>query len=179
METNFTQEQRRFLTKWLNEFGCGQIFSRGSTHFEIILRNKQGNINIADLGYGYTELIPIILAIVNASKSNHKLILLEEPECNLHPKFQTKIAELLVDAHNRFNIQFIVETHSEYLVRKMQLIVKKKKEITKDQVNLFYFSESNESIKQFNFLENGQFDNKFSDGFMNEAALIHNELMKE
>ncbi len=48
------------------------------------------------------------------------MVLLEEPESNLHPNLQSKLADFLIDASDRFGIKWVIETHSEYFIRKLQ-----------------------------------------------------------
>ena len=50
-------------------------------------------------------------------------MLLEEPEANLHPAFQSKLADLFSEVAVDYEQQLIVETHSEYMVRKFQYLV--------------------------------------------------------
>ena len=52
-------------------------------------------------------------------------LLIEEPETHLHPKYQSMLAEMFLDAYTAYNIQFVIETHSEYLIRKFQTFVAK------------------------------------------------------
>lgn len=52
-------------------------------------------------------------------------LLIEEPETHLHPKYQSMLAEMFLDAYITYNIQFVIETHSEYLIRKFQTFVAK------------------------------------------------------
>ena len=47
-------------------------------------------------------------------------ILLEQPETRLHPSAQAALADALLDARRRRNIQFLVESHSEHLLRRSQ-----------------------------------------------------------
>ena len=86
---------------------------------------------LADLGYGYHQVIPILIQIIiNYRDSQNEsaiipggceenVIIIEEPESNLHPNLQSLLADLFIDAASKFKIQFILETHSEYLVRKI------------------------------------------------------------
>jgi len=121
---------------------------------------------LVDLGYGVSQLLPIIMKIAIIAQNQQRIhqydfnnqegyyenqaiyfspstLLIEEPEANLHPYLQSKIAELLIDAASRFNIQFIIETHSEYLIYKFQEYVGRKIVAT-DDVKMYYFNNPND-----------------------------------
>lgn len=54
-------------------------------------------------------------------------IIAEQPEIHLHPRVQTELANLMVEVSRQRNVQFIVETHSEHLFRRMQFLVADRK----------------------------------------------------
>ena len=47
------------------------------------------------------------------------IILIDEPEISLHPIWQERFRELLVEIFNDMDVQFIIATHSPYLFRNM------------------------------------------------------------
>ncbi|QZE15766.1 AAA family ATPase [Halosquirtibacter laminarini] len=104
-----------------------------------------------------------------------KLFLLEEPECNLHPKLQSLLADMLVDAVKRFDVQFVVETHSEYLIRKMQFLTAKGA-ISSDESVIYYLyppnniPEGKKHIERINITPKGTLDNQFGQGFFDESS---------
>ncbi len=49
-------------------------------------------------------------------------VIIEEPELNLHPALQSKLADLFLDVHQMWGIDFLIETHSEYILRRSQVI---------------------------------------------------------
>ena len=110
-----------------------------------------------------------------------KLILLEEPETNLHPKLQSLIADFLVDAIKTFEIRFIIETHSEYIIRKMQILTAEKKMKQSDTL-IYYFNENeteiSEKIIKIEIKANGSLTNEFGNGFFDEATNLKIELLK-
>ena len=73
-------------------------------------------VNIADVGFGISQIFPIILEGLRM-KSNSTL-LLEQPEIHLHPKVQMQLADYFISlALSKKNL--IVETHSEHIINRL------------------------------------------------------------
>lgn len=73
-------------------------------------------------------------------KPNKKrFIYIEEPEVNLHPNFQILLAEMIFELALNSTYHFIIETHSEYLIRKMQLLRANNKSTTSDLISILNF----------------------------------------
>jgi predicted ATPase len=157
---------------------------------------------LVDLGYGVSQLLPIIMKIAIIAQ-NHKIIheydfnhqegysekqtiyfnpstlLIEEPEANLHPSLQSKIAELFIDAASRFNIQFLLETHSEYLIYKFQEYIGRKI-VSPNDVKMYYFNHPNDvregvKDKYISHVKIGKdgsidYDKYFGKGFFDEQT---------
>ena len=101
-------------------------------------------------------------------------IIVEEPELNLHPALQSKLAEFFHKVNTEFEMKFIIETHSEYLIRKAQLFVAENEYTTDAGLNpnpfkVNYFDLENGPY-QMNFTVNGKFDRNFGEGFYDEAS---------
>lgn len=111
------------------------------------------------------------------------ILILEEPEANLHPAFQAKLAELFIDAGTKFNIQFIIETHSEYLIRKIQALTVKKELASRDSI-IYYFNDPDPlkrpkdepQIKKIRILDNGSLSDEFGKGFIDVTDNLALEL---
>ena len=164
---------------------------------------------LVDLGYGVSQLLPIIMKIAIIAQNNQKVydydfnnqegyyekqtiyftpstLLIEEPEANLHPSLQSKIAELIIDAASRFNIQFLIETHSEYLIYKFQEYIGKKI-VSSDDVKMFYFNHpedvrqgiKNEYISKVQINKDGSIDYEkyFGKGFFDEQTNLKLSLL--
>ena len=126
-----------FLNQWISKFGLGNSIdiqhSKDGERSVISIKSDDGtDKNIADLGYGFNQILPLILCPITESistiddKDQKVIICVEEPEANLHPNLQSLVADFLIDAAYRFNIQWIIETHSEYFIRKLQYWIAKK-----------------------------------------------------
>ena len=109
--------------------------------------------------------------------------IIEEPETGLHPAFQSKIAEMLVDLQKTFNVNLIIETHSEYLIRKLQYLTATN-EIKPDDAVIYYFNnpkkvpEGEEQIKKITIDKNGSLSDSFGPGFIDEGTNLKFEILR-
>ncbi|MBV6447966.1 DUF3696 domain-containing protein [Nitrosomonas sp.] len=106
-----------------------------SARYELLIENGDQASNLKDVGVGVSQVIPVIVAALFAQPGH--IVIVEEPESHLHPLAQSKLAELLAQVSKERNIQFIVETHSEHLFRRMQTLIAKQQIIPKDAAMYF------------------------------------------
>ena len=78
-------------------------------------------------------------------------VILEQPEIHLHPAVQAGLADVIVEAATIRNVQVIVESHSEHLLRRLQLRTAQAK--LDPEVLALYFCSFNESHSQINGLD--------------------------
>ena len=73
---------------------------------------------LPNVGFGVSQILPVLAncAMLPAGST----LLLEQPEIHLHPFAQAALADVLIDAIKNRNIQIIVESHSEHLLRRIQ-----------------------------------------------------------
>lgn len=79
-------------------------------------------LDLADVGYGITHLLPIVTRLLG---SDRKIAVVQQPETHIHPSLQAEIGELFVHAWKIHKTRSIVETHSEYIIRRLQRLVRK------------------------------------------------------
>lgn len=135
--------------------------------------------SVADTGYGYMKLLLFLLNIVTAE--DNSTIVIEEPEANLHPDFQSKLADIMVHAHELFGHTFVVETHSEYLIRKLQFLTAKG-DLNKYDTVIYYLNHPKlKNRKQVNTVKiklDGRLDGDFGQGFFDEASNLITDLFR-
>ncbi len=93
-------------------------------------------VNIADVGFGVSQTLPVIVALLTASPG--QIVYIEQPETHLHPRAQVRMAGVLAEAARR-GVRVIAETHSSLLLRAVQTLVAKG-ELAPDLVKLHWFT---------------------------------------
>jgi len=180
-----------FVKKWMREFEVGHsykidFYAGEAYQFHVLEDNGKVN-HLSDKGMGSLQAMLLILRVASLkriNKNNKKAItlLIEEPELNLHPALQSKLTEFFHEVNKEFGFNFIVETHSEYMIRKAQLFsieedYLKNQELNPNPFKIFYFHKT-EGPYEMEFTEQGKFKKDFGPGFYNEASNISIEIIK-
>jgi len=97
--------------------------------------NSKDLVSIADVGFGISQILPVIVALLTAEPG--QLVYIEQPEIHLHPLAQTAMAQILADAANR-GVKVVAETHSSLLLLGIQSLVAEGK-LSSDKVKLHWF----------------------------------------
>lgn len=194
-----------FTNKWIGKFDIGKEIKIEGTDEGLgilvyLIKKDDNKCLLADEGYGITQLIALLLQIENniltatrkkqgipgflttPFKYEPSVIYVEEPEVHLHPKYQSLLADMFVEAYQKYNIRFMIETHSEYLIRKIQVMVADKDiPFTSDKVSLNYVEKDENGVstnRKIEIDENGGLNGKFGKGFYDEADRLALALFK-
>ena len=115
-----------------------------SDPFQIRVRIKGPQANLVDVGYGVSQALPILVeALRSRSGSVH---LMQQPEVHMHPRSQAALGSFLAGLAASQNKQFIVETHSDYLVDRVRMDIRDGRSIKPDDVVLLYFERQGSEI---------------------------------
>lgn len=87
------------------------------------------------VGFGLTQVLPIVVAALSAEKGD--ILLIENPEVHLHPAGQSQMGQFLAEVASA-GVQVILETHSDHVLNGIRRSVKAKK-IQSDQVAMHFF----------------------------------------
>lgn len=87
------------------------------------------------VGFGLTQVFPIVVAALSASEGD--ILLIENPEVHLHPVGQSLMGQFLADVA-RAGVQVILETHSDHVLNGIRRSVKANL-LTPEQVAIHFF----------------------------------------
>lgn len=99
-----------------------------------------------NVGFGLSYTLPIIVAILIGVIEKNSIVLLENPEAHIHPKGQTKLAELICRAVD-IGAQIVVETHSDHLFDGIRIYAKQHNGFAQ-KVRPYWFRLDNQNITQ-------------------------------
>ena len=125
--------------------------------FQLQVKVRGPKANINDVGYGVSQILPILVQILNPTISKNAgndpmqsfFSLLQQPEVHLHPKAQAELSSLLVKLANKGNQSFIVETHSDYMIDRARIDIIRGN-IRPQDMSLIYFEPKGNIVKVHN-----------------------------
>ncbi|MDO9215546.1 MAG: DUF3696 domain-containing protein [Methylococcales bacterium] len=74
-----------------------------------------------NVGFGLTQVLPIVIAALSAQKED--ILLIENPEVHLHPAGQALMGKFLAKVAST-GVQVIIETHSDHILNGIRRFVK-------------------------------------------------------
>lgn len=125
--------------------------------FQLQFKVKGPASNIIDVGYGVSQVLPILVQILNhgirkgtePEYGDMSYFLLQQPEVHLHPRAQAEFSSLLAKLANQGNQSFIIETHSDYMIDRARIEIRKGN-IKPEDVSLIYFEPKGNIVKVHN-----------------------------
>jgi predicted ATP-binding protein involved in virulence len=124
------QKVQQALNSFFDGFDLQIEFSRLDKKKEVYFKNKYSEkIKINDLSTGEQELITKAFSLYLTDLKD-SVILIDEPETSLHPKWQNRILKIYKDFAKRNNNQIIIATHSPHIIasakkESLRLLVKR------------------------------------------------------
>lgn len=110
----------------LNKFGVdsglfdGVVVRRfgreSNAPFAIEVRMGDEIRNIASVGYGVSQVLPITIELLKREDRKFAHFMIQQPEVHLHPRAQAGLGELLFDVAESGDSIFMIETHSDFVI---------------------------------------------------------------
>lgn len=159
------------LNRWfLNIFGFKLELRASEGHLEMLIK-EQGSEharNLTDLGFGYTQVLPILTILwkvivvdcINGADETYDyckthIVAIEQPELHLHPRYQGLFSDMMAKViehckREKKDIRIIIETHSEIIVNRIgKLIANEKCKLDENDVNVVIFNGLGEKLKSY------------------------------
>jgi predicted ATPase len=115
----------------------------GLIQLQVKIEKKSPLASIMDVGFGVSQILPILVADVALEKSG--TLLVSQPELHLHPSAQAKLANHFISRFKSNERKYIIETHSEYLLNRFRLLVAKG-EISPEEIVIYHMTPQNGSF---------------------------------
>jgi len=100
--------------------------------------------NLTDVGYGVSQALPVVVESIIGSES--RVLLLQQPEVHLHPRAQAALGTFFVDLVSSKKKQFVIETHSDYLIDRVRQEIASKRLIP-EMVSFLFFERTGGSTR--------------------------------
>jgi len=149
---------------WINE-----ITDRGEKISDLVLMDKRTKTPVShrDVGIGISQVIPILVSCYGLCDS---LIAIEQPEIHLHPRLQTELGSLFAESiQPPYNNRFILETHSEHLMLRLQKLIRRGN-LNPEDISVIYVDSNSKGSQclELRLDEEGDFIDEWPDGFFDD-----------
>ena len=166
---SFGKESQLFSDIAIRSFG-----KQSGDPFNLLIKARGPKVNIMDVGYGVGQILPLL---VDTIRSKGRTFLLQQPEVHLHPKGQAALANLFAALTKSRGHSFLIETHSDYIVDRMRVCVRKGEIDARDVVILYFAPDKKGGVKihPIELDEGGQIKNPprgYRDFFSKEISKV-------
>jgi len=146
--------------------------------FEIHVQLNNSAYKISNVGYGVSQVLPLLIEILS---SENTWFSIQQPEVHLHPRAQAAFGEFIFKAIQNQNNNFIIETHSDFLIDRFRLKLSENHKLKKpkkidSQLVFFERNQIGNSLKIIEIDSSGKYPDeqpeKFRDFFWKEELNI-------
>lgn len=133
--------------------------------FELDIILTRSILRIHNVGYGVSQILPIIVEFFERGKGTW--FALQQPEVHLHPKAQVALGDLIFLLATDEDKKFIIETHVDYIIDSFRHNYRQKgiTEIPDSQVIFFERTTEGNIIHTIDILKNGALSEKQPDAY--------------
>lgn len=135
---------QEMIAYWLSKLGLIHEFrleeiAEGSNLYQAMVKTASTGVTttLTDVGFGVSQVLPAVVLLYHVPEGS--TVLMEQPEIHLHPAVQSGLADVMLNVAQARNVQVIVESHSEHLMRRLQRRVAEE-EATSEDVKLYFVS---------------------------------------
>jgi hypothetical protein len=154
----FGESSGLFITVNAHSFGQDP-----SDPFEMMVELYGKALNISNVGYGVSQVLPVVVEMITRPKGHSFAI--QQPEVHLHPRAQAALGDLMHFLVVEQDHSYIIETHSDYLIDRFRLRIKETGLPKGAQVVFFSRSASGNTASILKINEKGQYPREQPDEF--------------
>lgn len=114
--------------------------------FQLQFKVRGPKTNLMDVGYGVSQVLPILVRILGERQAT---FLLQQPEVHLHPRAQAELASLLVGIYEKNQNSFVIETHSDQMINRIRIEIMEDR-IKANDISLIYLEPVGNKVKAHN-----------------------------
>lgn len=112
------------VAKWLSKLELVEAFEvkptdRNKRFYEVAVKIDGIESALVDVGFGVSQVLPVVTLLFSVPRGS--IVLLEQPELHLHPNAQSLLADLLLHVAEERELQLVIESHSEHILRRLQV----------------------------------------------------------
>lgn len=105
--------------KLIHDFKIEEIGAGANLYRAVVKRDaKSPSASLTDVGFGVSQVLPALVLLYYVPEGS--TIIMEQPEIHLHPSVQSGLADVILNVAKARNLQVIVESHSEHMLRRFQ-----------------------------------------------------------
>lgn len=182
----FKQKQKTLeeaCIEWLQYLGVVtsvKTSDKGKLGYELLVKTSSDDEwqDLTHVGVGVSQILPIVLMALLAS--DDEILIFEQPELHLHPKVQSRLCDFFI-AMSSGNIQYIIETHSEYLINRLRLrIVQSRSDDIRNRSSIVFIEKSDgkSSLRTVNISQFGAIQDWPKDFFDQTDIEVENILLE-
>lgn len=103
----------------------GSIVRQKNGRIRYRMQNSDKMLSVKNLSTGLKTFVILKNLLTNEVITNNGTIILDEPEIHLHPEWQLLFAELIVLLYKEFHMHILLNTHSPYFLRAIEVYAAK------------------------------------------------------
>lgn len=120
----------------IHEFKVEEIGTDSNLYRTRVKRDEKSPYALlTDVGFGVSQVLPALVLLYYVPEGS--IVLMEQPEIHLHPAVQSGLADVIINVTAARNLQVVVESHSEHMLRRFQRRVAEGL-ITNDKIKLYF-----------------------------------------
>ena len=131
---------KRKVNSWFQQFGLEVDVDEFKEAVHKMTVYQSGlPLDIPDVGFGVSQVLPVVLQGFLSPKKS--ITIVEQPEVHLHPRMQAALADLFIDIikESKYTKHLIIETHSEYLLKRLRRRMAERNDILSNDVSINLF----------------------------------------